>query len=280
MKLPALPAWARRLAAEPLAHFLLIGAILFAAIALVRGWERPTIRIEARDIDQLGAYWEQQMQRPPTKQELAAMIDERVNEELLAREAVRLGLDKGDMIVRRRLAQKMAFASEDASVPQASEATLRAWYSLHTGQFAAPAKLTLRQVFFSADRTGVQPAIAAREALEKLQKGESADGDPSLLPTTYAEADPRELARDFGPDFVKLAESAPTGRWVGPVASPFGMHLLRVEGRQASAPQPFEAVRSEVQAAWLAERREQANAAFLQNLRRRYRVVITGAPAS
>lgn len=281
MRVPdRLPAWARRLAAEPLVHFLLIGAALFAAITLVRAWERPTVRIEARDIDQLGTYWEQQMQRPPTKAELAAMINERVDEELLAREAIRLGLDKDDMIVRRRLAQKMAFASEDASVPQPSEAALRSWYAAHAGQFAAPARITLRHVFFSADRTGVQPRIAADEALARLRRGEAVDGDPSLLPTAYADADPKDLARDYGADFVKLAQTAPAGVWVGPVASPFGMHLLRIEGRRAAAPQPFETVRAEVEAAWLAERREQANAGFLKSLRHRYRVVVTGVPAS
>ena len=103
----------RRLVREPLVHFLLIGALLFAGISVAKDLRRPSVRIDAAEINQLAAYWELQMQRPPTKAELAGIIQGCVDEEILAREAIRLGLDKDDMIVRRRLAQKMAFAGED-----------------------------------------------------------------------------------------------------------------------------------------------------------------------
>ena len=117
-----------RLLREPLLHFVLIGAALFAGISLAREMHRPQVRIEARELEQLAAYWAQQTQRPPTKAELAAIIRERIDEELLAREAVRLGLDTDDMIVRRRLAQKMSFASEDTgAIAEPDEATLRAF---------------------------------------------------------------------------------------------------------------------------------------------------------
>src|SRR5689334_3591527 len=98
---PASPGrgWLRRLAAEPLVHFLLIGALLFAGLSVVKSLQRPEIRIEASDLDQLAVYWEAQMQRRPNKAELAGIISDRINEELLAREAMRLGLGKDDMII-------------------------------------------------------------------------------------------------------------------------------------------------------------------------------------
>jgi len=269
----------RRFLREPLLHFLLIGAVLFAGISLAKDLRRPQVRIDARELEQLAAYWEQQTQRPPTRAELAAIIHERVDEELLAREAIRLGLDKDDMIVRRRLAQKMSFTSEDVgATTEPDEATLRAFYARTATSYASPARLALRHVFFSADRTGVRPEIAASEALTQLRKGQAVGGDPSLLPLTYADVSIADLARDYGPAFVDAAQKASEGAWVGPVASPFGVHLLRVEARRAPESPSFDNIRAEVRSAWIAERRKANNDTYLKGLRKRYRVVIAGVP--
>ena len=266
----------RRLLSEPLLHFLVIGALVFAGISLAHQLQRPTIRIDASDLDQLAAYWEQQMQRPPTKAELSSLIQERIDEELLAREAVRLGLDKDDMIVRRRLAQKMEFASDDSATREPSEAELRAYFAAHQDRYATPDRLALRQVYFSADRTGERPEIAAAEALSRLSAGQTAAGDPSLLPTNYADVSVRDLERDYGPAFEEAARQAKPGTWVGPIASPYGVHLLRVEARMAPQVPAFESVRAEVHAAWLADQRQKGHEAFLRKLRDRYRLVVAG----
>jgi peptidyl-prolyl cis-trans isomerase C len=264
---------------EPLLHFTVIGAVLFAAIAGVRELKRPTVRVDAQEIEQLAAYWELQSQRPPTRAELAAIIHERVDEELLAREALRLGLDKGDMIVRRRLAQKMAFASEDvAAIPEPDTAILQAFYAKTKDHYATPARLALRHVFFNADRTGVTPQAAAAQALAELKAGRPAAGDPALLPLSYADVAVNDLARDYGDAFTRAALTAPVGTWVGPVPSPYGVHLIRVEKRLAPEVPPLAQVREEVRAAWLAERREANNRRYLDRLRRRYRVEIAGLP--
>ena len=269
----------RRILREPLLHFLLIGAALFAGVSLARDLQRPQVRISAQDLDQLAAYWAQQAQRPPTKAELAAIIHERVDEELLAREAIRLGLDKDDMIVRRRLAQKMSFASEDVGpIAEPDESTLRAFYARTAASYASPARLALRHLFFSAERTGVRPEVAAAEALAQLRRGRSVTGDPSLLPLTYADVSVTDLDRDYGPAFVAAATTAPEGSWVGPVTSPYGVHLLRVEARRAPETPAFESVRAELRSAWIAERRKANNEAYLAGLRKRYRVVIAGVP--
>lgn len=268
-----------RLLREPLLHFLVIGAVLFAGIAGVRSLQRPTVRIDAREIEQLATYWSMQTQRQPTRAELAAIIRERVDEELQAREAVRLGLDRDDMIVRRRLAQKMAFASEDvAAIPEPSESDLQAFYDRTKERYATPARLALRHIFFSADRTGISPQAAAADALAALKAGRPPVGDPSLLPQTYADVLITDLARDYGDEFVQAARQAKEGTWVGPVASPYGLHLIRVEARLAPLVPPLAAVRSEVRAAWFAERREANNRASLERLRTRYRVQIAGVP--
>lgn len=267
-------ALARRVLAEPLTHFLIVGLIVFAGASAVKAAKRPALHIDRAEIAQLSAYWEAQMQRPPSKAELDGLVAERVDEEILAAEALRLGMDKGDLIIRRRLAQKMAFASEDvADAKPPSEAELRAFYTAHAQEYRVPGKVALRQVFFSGDR-GPAAQGEASKALARLAMGEDPGGDPSVLPLTYAEVSIDDLARDYGPTFAKLAASAPEGAWQGPVQSGFGWHLVKIEGRQAPATEPYEAVRAEVLDAVTAERRQAANTGEMEKLRKRYRVEV------
>jgi peptidyl-prolyl cis-trans isomerase C len=274
---PGVTAAFKRIAREPLTHFLVMGALLFAGLQAVRAMERPTVRIDSQELEQLVSYWEQQSQRPPTKAELHAIIQDRVDEELLASEARRLGLDRDDMIIRRRLAEKMAFASEDVGeIAEPDEAALRAFYDRTKSQYLQPGHTALRQLFFSGDRGEGPARAAAMAALAKLNGGRAASGDPFLLPLTYADVSQDDLARDYGPAYAKAVQAAPLNSWVGPIASAYGLHLVRVTGRQGAEVAPFEAVRQDVRDAWLADRRAANNTAFLARLRQRYRVEVAG----
>jgi hypothetical protein len=270
----------RRAAAEPLVQFLLIGAVLFVGLDAVRAFHRPTIRIEAHDLNQLAAYWEAQMQRPPNKAELAGIIHDRIDEELLAREAQRLGLGKDDMIIRRRLAQKMAFATEDvAAADEPSEAALRGYFAAHADRYAGAAHVSFRQVFFSGDRPHGQAREAARAALGLAgEDHRDPAGDPFFFPLAYDGVATRDLERDYGAAFVQALERAPVGEWSGPVISPYGWHLIEITARTPAPPADFDRVRDQVREAWLQERRAEANAAFMRKLRARYRVIVAGVP--
>ena len=268
----------RRIAREPLVHFLLIGAVLFAGLESFQALRRPEVRIEAQDLEQLATYWQIQMQRAPNKAELKHIIDDRIDEELMAREALRLGLDKDDMIIRRRLAQKMAFATEDTQVAEPTEAELKAYYAKSADRYAAPARVSFQQVFFSGDRPKGGAEKAAAQALERAEEGgrEDPTGDPFLFPLAYQDVSAQDLLRDYGTAFVKTLSAAPIGAWAGPVSTPYGWHLVKVSARSAPAQASLESVKPQVRDAWMAERRAQANAAFLKNLRKRYRVVVAG----
>jgi parvulin-like peptidyl-prolyl isomerase len=272
----SVPAWLRRLAAEPLLHFAIIGVLIFAGAMAVKAGARPTVHIGRQEIAQLAGYWEAQMHRAPTKAELDALVKERIDEEILAAEARRLGLDRDDMIIRRRLAQKMAFATEDvADAREPTEKELQDWYVAHPADYRTPAQVALRQVFFSDDR-GASAKAAADAALTQLAAGKTPAGDPSVLPLTYADVSLDELTKDYGEGYAKLAANGPIGAWQGPVHSGFGWHLIRVESRAAALTAPFADVRAEVRDAVLARHRETANAAYLDKLRRRYRVEVAG----
>jgi parvulin-like peptidyl-prolyl isomerase len=272
----------QRLIGEPLFQFLVIGACLFGALSAIRSLQRPVVHIDAREFNQLISYWTTQNQRPPDKAELAAIIDSRINEELLAREAQRLGFDKDDLIIRRRLAQKMTFVGEDAAaIGEPTDAELRAYYARTAGRYASSARVSFRQAYFSGDRPGGHARDVAVAALEAAKRnGTDPAGDPFLLPLSYQNVDVRDLLRDYEAPYVKLLGDAPVGRWAGPVASPFGWHLIRISARQtADSATAFEQARNQVRDAWLADKQRQANAAFRQSLRDRYRVIIDNMPA-
>ena len=268
---------AGRILREPIVHFMIIGAVIFVGVDVVKAARQPVIRIDSEELSQLAIYWELQMQRPPTKAELQGIVRDRVDEEILSREAQRLGLDKNDMIIRRRLAQKMSFVSEDTvSVPEPTEAQLHALYDANPAAYATPPHLTLRHIYFSDDRPQGNPRAAADQGLVSLRAGRAGiTGDPFVLPLDYADVSQQDLDKDYGPAFAAAAMTAPIGAWTGPVRSAYGWHLLRVDARHVSETEPYAAVHTKLREAWIAERRDALNAAALDKLRKRYRIEVT-----
>lgn len=256
---------------EPLAHFLLIGALLFS----VHGWlnedggdDARVVRITSAEIDWLRETWTRQWQRAPDEGELRELATGYLKESLLAREAKALGLDDNDTIIRRRLAQKMGFLVEDtARLAEPGEEALRRFHAAGQARYLAPARVSFTQLFF-------QTEVAARKAL--LQLGhQAADklGEPSLLPRQHVEAEAQALTSQFGAAFSRQVFELEAGSWRGPVASTYGHHLVRVEARRDAEPLPFEAVRARVLEDWQREQEDQASERFLAELLTRYTVV-------
>jgi peptidyl-prolyl cis-trans isomerase C len=269
---------------EPLLHFVLIGALLFAVTAFRQEkTEQSEIRISAGEVAQLAAFWETQSQRKPSAEELRGLIEERIDEEVLAREAVRLSLDRDDVIVRRRLAQKMAFVSDDlALVGEPAEAELRAYFETHRATYTVPDLYALRHVYFNPDRHGMALDTDAQRALQRLSRGANADevGDPFMLPRELADVSRDDIARDFGSIFADAVTSTKPGTWAGPVRSPFGVHLVKLEAHTPSTEARFEDVRDLVRDAYLAQKQREANLAMRTKLRQQYRIVVETAEGS
>src|SRR5262249_20014045 len=144
---------------EPLLQFLVLGGLLFAAYGALQpeGSEPSDLRIVLTqgDLEQLQAVWVAKWQREPTAQEMQALIESRVSEEVLYREAIAMGLDQGDEIIRRRLAQKMDFLLGDmAAVTLPTNDELKAWYEQHADQFVQEGRLSFHHLYFSPDQRG------------------------------------------------------------------------------------------------------------------------------
>lgn len=251
-----LPAWTR----EPLVHFLAAGAALFALFAWQGEPADPasrTIDVSREDRARLALQYERTMQRPPTDAELDVLTEQFVREEVLYREALRLGLDRDDAVVRKRMANKMDFLAQSmAETAEPSDEVLAQWRADHPARFAPDARLSFDQRFF-ADRA------AAEAALPRLQGGGEVAGEAISLPASLDGAMRDRVADRFGEAFAgQLDAIAPGAGWRGPVASGFGWHVVRLRARETGEAQPLteirEAVENDWRAATMAQRRDEA----------------------
>ena len=275
-----------RLIKEPLVHFALAGAALFAAHAWLNRGEMSsdrserTLRIGEREVAWLAETWSRQQQRPPTDAELQGLLADYLKEELLAREARALELDRDDTVVRRRLAQKMGFVLEDtARIAEPTEGELRALYDTRRAEFATPARTSFEQIFFDVESRGERAAADARDLLARLEREAGAvnfadQGDRTLLPPALEHADESEIAEQFGAELAGALIALEPGGWRGPIVSTFGLHLVRVTERQAPRARPFEEVRDALAAEWLRGREEAARRAYFAALLEKYDVEV------
>jgi hypothetical protein len=273
----------KRLLKEPLVHFLVLGAALFAVSALVgktTGGAPGTIVITRAQIESLSTGFSRTWQRQPTADELHGLIQDRVREEVYCREAIALGLDKDDTIIRRRLRQKMEFMSEDvAAVAEPTESDLRAYLAAHADVFLIEPRITFRHVYLDPARhKDTLPADAQKLLAELNASGRGADisrlGDPFLLDHTFDGVPSGVIAKQFGEPFAAAVSGLPLRRWQGPIASGYGAHLVYVGAREEGRTPALDDVRDAVRREWANAQRLEANEAFYRDLRKRYAVTI------
>ena len=273
----------KKILCEPLLHFLLLGAAIFVAYSLVSkrtGEEPGKIVISQGQIASIVVGFTRTWQRPPTSEELEGLVRDRVREEVYCREALALGLDKDDIIIRRRLRQKMEFVTDDVvAQAQPTDDELSAYLQAHPDPFRVQRQCTFSQVYLNPEKHGENLARDTAQLLARLnQAGGKADvsalGDSFLLEHTFAAASGSEVAKQFGEKFAaKLDELAP-GQWQGPVESGYGVHLVfvseRTEGRLPALAEVRDAVRRE----WANARRLEANEKLYEAMLKRYVVTI------
>ena len=264
---------------EPLAHFLLAGAAVFSLNSLRDTPVDPasrTIRIDEAQVGRLTGAFAQSWQRPPSRNEVDGLIRDHIREEIYYREAVRLGLDQDDPVIRRRLRSKMEFLSRSETESETpNEATLQAWLDRNPAKYAGDATYSFDQVFVG----GNDPSLARRRALAiqgALASGAGPEGlgDPLSVPSTMDSARTADISRTFGDGFAEALRNLPTGRWIGPVASGFGMHVVRV--RTATKPERprLSDVRQQVENDWRETTAETRDARAYQALLDGYTIKI------
>lgn len=273
----------KRLLKEPLLHFLILGAVLFGLFSLVGKKEAEPARIvvsKARIVN-LADGFARTRQRPPSAEELHGLIDDYIRDEVFYREGKAIGLDRDDIVIRRRVRQKMEFMAEDMAAVEPSDEQLAAFLAANPGRFRSEDRLTFRHVYLSAARRDALDGDAQSIAV-KLSNGDTdaaALGDPFQLGDEFRDMTRGDVTRAFGERFAEQLFDLAQGRWQGPVQSSFGMHFVRVTERTQGSPLPLDSVRVAVRREWMNARRLEAEANFYGNLRARYQIEVEAPPA-
>lgn len=237
-----------RLAREPLIHFLVAGALIFALWGGAEGDSADrSITVEEARVRTLAQQWQLTWHRQPTPAEIDGLIREHVKDEVYYREALRLGLDKEDITVRRRMRAKMEFfvaAQAESEVP--SDMVLQTWLDRHQRDYATAASLSFDQIYLG------DQVESARVILDRLSKGAdpATMGSRLSMPSSMEAAPSEEIDRLFGDGVAKALARQQLGRWAGPVSSGFGQHLVRVRRRVPGQVPALATVRKAVENDW------------------------------
>lgn len=283
---PSMTQWLR----EPLVQFLLIGVALFLISgALNRGTSQRArgydIALTMDDLRQLHNTFRAQWEREPSPEEMRGLVEQRIREEILYREALQFGLDKDDVIIRRRLAQKMQFLSEDVSAayePKSEE--LKLWYENNSQRFSLPATISFRHLYFCPDRRGRNARQAAVNTLAKIanqpEDSKTADlADPFMFQNYYRGRSADQLSKEFGTSFAQAVLQLKPGSWQGPIESGYGWHLIWIESITPGRIPNFEEVERDVKTAWLADQKAQQWQKAYDKMRTKYQVLLPEPPA-
>lgn len=267
-----------RLLREPLLHFLLIGSALFILYGLTNeeGNVAPDrIMISSGKIEQLSENFKRSRMRPPTEAEMSALLENYIREEVFYREALAMGLDQNDPLVRKRMNMKLEFILEDLSSKNVTDEELALFMEENPDKFRIPAQISFEQVYLNPDK-GKDLDADAKQLLVKLNDGVSPEilGDRTLLPFEYNLVRQNEITNSFGERFAEEVMAFTPGDWIGPIYSEYGVHLLKINKRVEERKPKLKEIRAYVEREYLAKiRKEQKDLAY-KNLREGYDIIV------
>jgi hypothetical protein len=235
----------KKILKEPLLHFVVIGAFFF----MVYGWvneggdSQETIYFDDYDMNNLIASWEMQWKRLPSQEELKNLVDLNIRQEIFYQEALKMNLDHNDEIIKRRLAQKMQFLSNDlATFKEPTREALEDYYEANADKYLSPFEFSFYQIILSRDHRD-NPAADAEKLLKEFgaygPEALQGKGDPLPFPFDYENIDEEALSRQLGLQFSRRLETIETGKWTGPIPSGFGLHLVYLKTRKDPQAPPF-----------------------------------------
>lgn len=268
----------RRWLREPLLHFLILGALLFLLFHFVKGGsaaKQNEIVVSAGNVQTMSEGFQRVWKRPPNQKELDALIQDYIKEEVYYREAISMGLDRDDTIIRKRLRQKMEFLADGMGyIKEPTEKDLQAYLEKHPKKFRVESRYTFSHVYLNPQTTH-----NASELLVKLNSaGASADprkyGDAFAQGYYFSNQAESNIARTFGDQFAKQLAHLEIGKWVGPINSEKGQHLVLISNRTEGRTPPLSEIRKQVQSEWMTDEAKQTSEKFYEGLRSRYKVKI------
>ena len=275
----------KKLFKEPLVHFLVIGALIFVVFSVVNKEEinldGKKIVVSVGDIERLSGNWSKKWNRPPTERELKGLVESYIREEVYYREALALGLDQDDTILRRRLMQKMEFLSNDlADLVNPDETALNDYFLANSDKYELPARISFTHVYFSLDKHGNRIFDDAGKVLTDIRASATPvsrapdQGDPFMLQYDFTLETPFEVARLFGQGFAEQIFQLETNGWQGPIESGYGLHLVLINEKVDARMPELAAVIDKVRTDYMFEQRQKTNKAIYERFKERYEIVI------
>lgn len=272
----------KKLLREPFLHFLLLAAVVFL-IYRWRSKEEPTgpkeILVTQGTIENLTATYARVWNRVPTQEDVNWLVQEYVREEVCTRQAIAIGLDRDDTIIRRRLRQKMEFLFQNAvAQTEPSDAELLSYLKTHPDSFRAEPIVTFTHVYLNPDRHSrnlAQEESRVRIQLEHATEAQVSElGDPFMLPYHFENATAREISDLFGKQFEIEISMLPIGHWSGPIQSGYGLHFVRIAAKTDGSNPSLKEVREDVRREWLNAKQNEAKKKFYDELLSGYTVRI------
>lgn len=273
-----------KLLKEPLTQFLLIGILLFISYQSFDNYlnrDENVIYVKNGEISQLEQAWEMRWNRPPTPEEKEGIVKQYIREKVLYRTAIEMGLDRDDMVIQRRMVQKVEFLGADLiKPPQPSEADLLTWYDKHKDKYLLPEILTMTQIFFDPDKREQETLEDAEKVLKKLSTMPvfpddiTIYGDAFMLQNYYPNKTELEIKKLFGSGFTESVFQLESGKWYGPVLSGYGTHLVYVHDHLVNDVPDFSAVRENVKKDWMAQKKKDLEDRYIDGLLARYEIVL------
>ena len=237
---------------EPFFHFIVIGFGLFLLYGLINNntESTDTITIDDNDISAFIAKWESQWKRDPNESELLGLINQNLHQEIYYREALKMNLDQNDEIIKRRLFQKMKFfASDLASLNKVDDNELRIYYKENAEKYMTTTSYSLYQIIFTSDNRN-NPQRAAENILKKFPNANfeamKNKGDKLPIPYLMENLTEDELRSQLGVEFKEQIQSVEINKWVGPIASGYGKHLIYITKKEAPQLPKLESVKRKV----------------------------------
>ena len=269
---------------SPLLHFFVLGGLVFGFYAVTappeaRAPRDDVLRLTEAEMNRMADSFLAAWGRAPTEAESRGLVRDWAIEEVMVREALALGLDKGDAMIRNRLRTKMEFLAEaPAATMTPDDAALEAYYAQNAAAYARPAQVSFTQVLLPGDATAEEVAALRAELEQGADPG--GIGQATMLPTRLEAMAAPAVERVFGGGFGGAVAGLPLSAWSGPLSSGYGQHLVRLDAVEAAQLPPLERLRDKVIADWRSAEARKMRTAFTDELLSRYRLDLPGDDAA
>jgi hypothetical protein len=268
-----------KLIKEPFIHFVLLGAALFGLYGLVNESESELadnqIVVSAGRIDQMTRIFDKTWRRDPSDAELKGLIDDYVLEEVYYRQAKLMGIDQDDVMIRRRLRQKLEFLSDDvAAMVQPTDDDLKVYLDANAQKFRQEASYSFQQIYYNPELHGEDIKQKAAAQLASLRKGEEVLGDRTMLPQSFELVSSRVIDSTFGVGFTQSLSQVSVGQWQGPVVSSFGVHLVKIDQRVDGRVPDVQKIKPALEREWANDKRMTVRKELNERMLKDYEVVI------